>query len=150
MSRFLVGVESLLAASCMIALGAPESKLGKPVPAEPASTMRVEMDASRARTSFLSWDTEGGDRAKFNLLRAPVKFRVRSDGDWRTSKNLPTRCQPLDKGGMRYQLDIQPDAQLMCEVRPLADRLSMTVSGHAHTRTVKSRAARAVSSKARV
>jgi hypothetical protein len=31
---------------------------------------------------FLSWDTEGGSRARMNLLRSPIIFQIRVDGSW--------------------------------------------------------------------
>jgi len=42
---------------------APASPRPAP-PAEPEPVLRIETDAEFARISVLSWDTEGGDRAK--------------------------------------------------------------------------------------
>jgi hypothetical protein len=39
-------------------------------------------DGSAQPITFLSWDTEGGDRAAMNLLYAPVSLSVQSDGEW--------------------------------------------------------------------
>ena len=72
---------------------------------EPAC--RVETDAKLAQITFLSWDTEGGNRAQTNLLRAPIELRLRSPERWVGSKELPARCEPLAKGGTRYHLDLQ-------------------------------------------
>ena len=43
-----------------------------------APVARVRADLGSARLSFLSWDTEGGDRATLNLLRAPVTLSARA------------------------------------------------------------------------
>ena len=39
------------------------------------ATVRVDADCDAATLPWLSWDTEGGDRAKNNLLRAGVSLR---------------------------------------------------------------------------
>lgn len=71
----------------------------------PKAVCRVETDAKLARIPFLSWDTEGGNRAQTNLLRAPVELRLRSPERWVASKELPARCETLGNGGTRYNLD---------------------------------------------
>jgi hypothetical protein len=38
--------------------------------------LRFEQDAAAKRVTFLSWDTDGGDRVKTNLLRAPATGAV--------------------------------------------------------------------------
>ena len=74
-------------------------------PAPPAagsaeSVLRVETDAKLARVPVLSWDTEGGNQTRLNLLRAPAELRVRGeDRTWRTAKDLPTRVERLEAGG---------------------------------------------------
>jgi len=47
------------------------------------TVLRVETDADHAAITALSWDTAGGDRAKNNLLRAPVGPQLRAAGEWR-------------------------------------------------------------------
>jgi len=43
---------------------------------------RIRADLQLAQLPFLSWDTEGGERAKMNLLRSPVTLSARSgDGE---------------------------------------------------------------------
>jgi hypothetical protein len=49
------------------------SAAGQPV-------MHIEADCDSATLPFLSWDTEGGDRAKHNLLRAGVSLKRRTHG----------------------------------------------------------------------
>lgn len=43
-------------------------------------TLRFTADTKNATLPFLSWDSEGGDRAKLNLLRSPVSLIGRSGG----------------------------------------------------------------------
>ena len=46
----------------------------------PALSLRLGVSESTAAIDELSWDTEGGNRAKMNLLRAPVHVRIPSGG----------------------------------------------------------------------
>lgn len=99
----------------------------------PTVSWRVEPDPGHAQISFLSWDTEGGDRAKTNLLRAPVELRLRSAERWISSKELPTRGEPLANGGMRYHVDLAQVHQsctngLVWEIARGPDQLTMTLS----------------------
>ncbi len=54
------------------------------------SVFRVEADSTRARIGALSWDTEGGDRGRVNLLRlgTSVRLLIKSGGQWRASDSL--------------------------------------------------------------
>jgi len=45
-----------------------------------SSVLRLEADCRTATLPFLSWDTEGGDRAKNNLLRTGISLKGRSQG----------------------------------------------------------------------
>lgn len=99
----------------------------------PTAACRVETDAKLAQIPFLSWDTEGGERAKTNLLRAPVELRLRGAERWVGSSELPARCEPLANGGTRYHLDLRPvdsslTSPLVWEIVPGPDRLAMTLS----------------------
>jgi hypothetical protein len=53
----------------VVELGGP-AVAGQPV-------VRIEADCRSATLPLLSWDTEGGDRAKCNLLRAAVSLKQR-------------------------------------------------------------------------
>lgn len=64
----------------------------------PGTVFRVTAEAERAVLSALGWDTEGGDRARVNLLRAPAEVR-------------------LLRGGKQVPADVQfsmPDAWTVC------------------------------------
>ncbi|MBP8131778.1 MAG: hypothetical protein KA184_19540 [Candidatus Hydrogenedentes bacterium] len=63
----------LLALCCA---GAPDAN----VSAEPVLRIETGPDAT---IPFLSWDTEGGDRARNNLLRSPVCVQALIAGEWR-------------------------------------------------------------------
>jgi hypothetical protein len=79
----------------------------------------------------LSWDTEGGDRARTNLLRAksPLALRARMGGQWRSSGDLRARRESAGEAGTRYRLALAPDAELLWTIDPSRDRLTMTVAG---------------------
>jgi hypothetical protein len=95
----------------------------------PEAVLRVETDAKLAQVPFMSWDTEGGDRAKMNLLREPMKLRI-LDGDvWRVSSELPTQAESLDNGGVRYRITTNKGADVLeWKIQPARDRLTMTIS----------------------
>jgi hypothetical protein len=96
--------------------------------------LRVESDAQRAQISFLSWDTEGGDRAKTNLLRlnSPVVLRVRVGGVWRTSDEMEMRTQNTQKGETSYVLPVAADAEVHWSVRRSPGQFTMSVLGRGH------------------
>jgi hypothetical protein len=93
------------------------------------AVVRLETDPARAIIPVLSWDTEGGDRARMNLLRAPVELRVRRDGEWRPAADLPTKRDAIGKAGARYRLSGAPQGDIVWEILPEAGRLTMTLSG---------------------
>lgn len=96
----------------------------------PAAVLRVEADAQRALVPTLSWDTEGGERARTNLLRAksPLNLRFRTGAAWRSSQELPARKEALAHDGSRFRLAATPGQEVHWEIFPEADRLTMVVS----------------------
>jgi hypothetical protein len=87
--------------------------------------LRVDADCRSATLPWLSWDTEGGDRAKNNLLRAGASLRRRAekssvnltgDGESRRSDEVQFR---LTESGMRVDWTI----------RAAGEGLTMRVSG---------------------
>ena len=93
---------------------------GKPV-------LRIETDSDHALIPVLSWDTEGGDRAKMNLLRAPVTLRTRVGGQWREAKDFQTRRETIGKNGVRYILSDTRGAETVWEIEPSRGSLSMNL-----------------------
>jgi hypothetical protein len=99
-------------------------------PAAPsAPLLRAGPDPTRALVPELSWDTEGGERCRVNLLRksAGVGVRVRVNGQWRSGIDLPTEAAASGHG-IRYRLKLSSHASLLWEVVPAPDRLTMSFS----------------------
>ena len=94
------------------------------------AVFRVEADAKSAKIPVMSWDTEGGDRAKTNILRAPVELQVHVDGAWRNSSEIPVRCESASGGGTRYHLQLAHGAELTWHIRvERSEYLGMSFSG---------------------
>ncbi len=96
--------------------------------------LRIESDAQHAQVNVLSWDTEGGDRAKRNLLRlnSPVVVRVRVHGIWQSGGEIDTHAKDGGSGGTSYVLPVAADAEVHWKIHPAPGRLTMTVSGRGH------------------
>jgi len=65
--------------------------------------LRFAADPERPAVTFLSWDTEGGDRVRTNLLRpnAGIRLRFQVDGAWREAEMSGRRA---DEQSVRYEL----------------------------------------------
>ena len=96
-----------------------------------ALVLRVEPDARYARISFLSWDTEGGNRAQMNLLRlnSPIVLRIRVGGTWSSSGELEARKEVLGGGTISYRIACATDAELLWTIRISESNFIMTLSG---------------------
>ncbi|MBI3853547.1 MAG: hypothetical protein HY298_25160 [Verrucomicrobia bacterium] len=96
--------------------------------ADANAVLRLEADPARARLPVLSWDTEGGDRARVNLLRTgtAIGLRVKVNGQWSGGETFETKVEKVDKTETRYRLGLAPDAELEWRVRPGAGQLTMT------------------------
>jgi hypothetical protein len=92
---------------------------------------RIELDTQHAQITALSWDTEGGDRARTNLLRlnSPLVLRVRFGGIWHTSGEIAARRKDLGNGGTSYALTVVSEAELHWSIRPSPNQLVMSVFG---------------------
>ena len=92
--------------------------------------IRIETEPSRALVRFLSWDTEGGDRANTNLLRAGtgVNLRVRIAAQWRAGAEMPTQREKAGRNGTCYRLSATLDAELLWSLAPKRDSLDMKIS----------------------
>ena len=55
--------------------------------------LRVETDPQSPAIAFLSWDTEGGEQARMNLLRSGSVIRVRIAGEWLETEKLQSVSQ---------------------------------------------------------
>ncbi len=93
------------------------------------AALRADPDPKRALVRALSWDTEGGERLRVNLLRkgTGVGLRVRDSGQWGEGIDLPTEAQTSGRG-IRYRLKVSSQATLQWEVVAEQDHLTMTFS----------------------
>src|SRR5581483_2871508 len=93
--------------------------------------IHVQTDGSRAAIPVLSWDTEGGDRARTNLLRAqsPVVLRVRIENQWRSSTDLQVKAEGTGGGRTLYRLPFAPDLEVTWAIESTSDSLTMNLAG---------------------
>ena len=80
---------------------------------------------------MLSWDTEGGDRVRSNLLRSPgLGLRVWVDNQWVDGTEFPATVQP-SANGTRYLLQLGERNTLEWNVSSSRDSFEMTLSAAA-------------------
>src|SRR5271157_1328640 len=93
--------------------------------------IHLELDSGRAAVLFLSWDTEGGDRARTNLLRAksPLVLRARIGNQWYSSGNVQASRQDAGGGRTLFRLALAANVELVWTIDQAPDRLTMTVAG---------------------
>lgn len=74
----------------------PDASAGPPL-------LRLETDAARPAIVFLSWDTEGGQKVKINLLRpgADIGLRLKVQNEWKTGELVESR---VERDARRYRL----------------------------------------------
>ena len=96
--------------------------------AGPNVVFRLETDAARARIPVLSWDTEGGDRARLNLLRSgtSVGLRIKVGGQWRAGDTFDTTVENTSASDTRYRLALGANSDLEWRIRSGANELTMT------------------------
>jgi hypothetical protein len=95
------------------------------------ATMRIEPDPGRARVRHLGWDTEGGDRANTNLLRAGagLGLRIQVGGQWHEGAELSVQRENPGAGVTRYRLSVAPDTELVWSLESRGASLITTISG---------------------
>lgn len=86
---------------------------------------RVEAEEGAAALTGLGWDTEGGDRARVELLRAPAVLRARLGGEWRDLGGAPARVARTPTGALRFSLEVAGGARLRWEVSAGAAGIAM-------------------------
>jgi len=93
--------------------------------------LKFETDASRPAINFLSWDTEGGEKVKTNLLRQDggVKLRLRAGGQWQDVEESKRRVKD---GKIRYRLRAGK-AKAVFEIQSSAGNLMLKFSGASGT-----------------
>jgi hypothetical protein len=123
----------LLSFGCQAHAQEPVNKTGKqpvalrlgvqPSPGQP--TVRVDADCDSATLPWLSWDTEGGDRAKNNLLRVGVSLKGRRHG---LLLNLTGKGERRTAEEVQFRL-AAPGVQIDWIVRSSHGGLTMRFSG---------------------
>ena len=91
----------------------------------PATSLRLEVTTAKAGISALSWDTEGGGRAKTNLLRGPVRLDAVIGG-----RNISLAdCQPIfaktSNGRAKYQIAADQDVAISWQISGTPDDWTM-------------------------
>lgn len=97
--------------------------------ASPA-VLHVEPDPKRPLIPVLSWDTEGGERFRTNLLRSPgIGLRVRPESLnlWLDGTDLSASAERRD-GGVRYRLQAARNCTLQWDVSASQDSFVITLS----------------------
>jgi hypothetical protein len=94
--------------------------LGEPV-------LRIETAANNPSLTFLSWDTEGGGRARNNLLRTPSTLRIRVKSHWLTE--LTSEREVPDEAHVRYRIRGGREASLDWRVSVERATMDMTFNG---------------------
>ncbi len=94
------------------------------------SALRVEMGRELPGISYLSWDTEGGNRLETNLLRSGklVTLRLRQGGQWKSAVEFPAERITTGTRAAQYRLTITPESELNWTVSSTASRLTMKFS----------------------
>lgn len=96
---------------------------GENAPGQPV--VRVSADLAHGGLSFLSWDTEAGDRAKLNLLLTPVTITARI-GDRSVILTGPGEMQGTDKVVFRLK---EQDFEIIWSVQVKDGGMRMTIGG---------------------
>lgn len=89
------------------------------------AVIRIEADCRSATLPLLSWDTEGGDRAKCNLLRSAISLRV---GDVKGAITLSGKGEQPTADTVRFRFSA-PRMQIEWTVRAVRGELIMQFVG---------------------
>ena len=95
-------------------------------PGPTGAVVRLETDLHRPMITALSWDTEGGDRVRTNLLRPNngVGLRVRAEDIFIDATDFPTMVQ-AGPGVTKYMMKISRRGAIQWEVTYARDRFNM-------------------------
>jgi hypothetical protein len=115
--------------ACAAAVAATGSTAGMRAQASSSGpVLRLEADPQRCLIPVLSWDTEGGDRVRSNLLRSPgLGLRVWVDNQWFDGTEFPATVQPA-ANGTRYLLQLDERNTLEWNISSSRDGFEMTLS----------------------
>ena len=92
--------------------------------------MNVQMSAERPVISILGWDTEGGHRAKVNLLHKDraCSLRFQRSHEWIGAADCPAKIATVGEGGTVYRIRVAPDAEIVWRIFPEPRQICMTIS----------------------
>ncbi len=98
-------------------------------PGPSRALVRLETDPQRPLITALSWDTEGGDRVRTNLLRASdgIGLRVRVDDMFIDATDLATTVEARP-GGASYLIKLSEHGSLRWDVTHAQDSVTMKFS----------------------
>jgi len=117
------------------ALGAGADSLAGELDRQPGSTtqpvLKIEFDSQHASVPFLSWDTEGGGKAKTNLLRgnAALALRIRVGGRWIASGELSATKEDAGNLGTRYRIASSTGVEILWTIQSSRGQLTLSVEG---------------------
>ena len=89
--------------------------------------LRVEASANAPAITVLSWDTEGGGRARNSLLRAPATLHMRINGQWQTE--FASEREPADERCFQYRIRGGQGASLDWRIKLGHPIMTMTFKG---------------------
>lgn len=91
--------------------------------------LQIRTDETRPLAPFLSWDTEGGSRARTNLLRhaSGITLRVQTGGRWQPASEFATKRQ-AQEAHTTYRISLAPDSDVIWEVHSRGGQLEFSIS----------------------
>jgi hypothetical protein len=118
---------SLPAQVGLSAAGAFATESSEPRASSPV--VRLEADPRRPLITTLSWDTEGGDRVRTNLLRpnAGVGLRIREENIFVDAADLSSTGQ-IRPGGASYQIQISRHGIVHWEIASARNSFTMKIA----------------------
>src|SRR5208283_1473885 len=86
-------------------------------------------DPKQCWVTALSWDTEGGERFRRNLLRKDtgLGIRIRTGGQWKNGADLPTVAR-VSSTSARYEIRVTPESAIQWDIAASPDHLEMSLS----------------------
>jgi hypothetical protein len=97
------------------------------VSADASPKLQVKPDAQKAQINFLSWDTEGGEKAEKNLLRAPAVLRWKAADKLSSSAEVVATAEATGVAGASWTMPAG-GGELLWSVRQTGRNLKMTIA----------------------
>ncbi len=93
----------------------------------PVSVLRLEAANDQAAVPVLSWDGEGGGRARTNLLRQPVYLRAVVGGHTVSPADRLAAPVSHDAACLRYVVELAPGSEVTWEIAWLGDEWTVSL-----------------------